>query len=107
MDKINYFLVYYDDGYRNMDTEGENKKGVVNFLKREGFKCTAGFWGCPWYWIDLNNKNYKPGRPGVAYGSVIGDHAITFEEFKIIYRIFKQYEGEEILSMKVKNNEKH
>ena len=45
------------------------------------------------------NKKYRPGRPGVAYGSVVGGHAITFKEFKIIYNIYKKYDGLEILQI--------
>lgn len=103
MEKTNYFLVYYDDKHRNMDTEGDNKKGVVYFLKKEGFKSDAGFWGCPWYWVDVINKKYRPGRPGVAYGSVVGGHAITFREFKTIYNIYKNYYGLKVLQMSQPN----
>lgn len=99
-----YFLVFYDDFQGNLDTNGRNINGVVHFLKEEGFDCTAGFWGCPWYYVDIKNKKFKPGRPGVSYGNVVGGHAITFEEFKTIYFIYKKYEGLEDLKFE-KNNE--
>ena len=51
----------------------------------------AGFFGCPWYFIDIVNKIYKPGRPGISYGKIIGDYAITFE--------FLLFIGELILKM--------
>lgn len=93
MEHSDYFLVYYDDQQGNMDTAGKNSKGIVHFLKNEGFKCTAGFW----YFIDIINKTFKPGRPGVAYGRVVGNHAINFEEFKTIYSIYKKYNGLNVL----------
>lgn len=105
MEQSVYLLVYYDDKKGNLDTEGMNPEGIVHFLKEEGFICKAGFWGCPWYFVDINNKKFKPGRPGVKYGIVIGDHAITFGEFKTIYSIYKKYKGLEVLKMGNGQNE--
>ena len=92
MDNL-YFLVSYDDKNGNTDVEGANKNGVVHFLKTEGFSCGAGYWGCPWYFVDIKKKVFKPGRPGLSYGKVVGDHAVTFDEFRTIYEIYKKYEG--------------
>ncbi len=92
MDSL-YFLVSYDDKNGNMDTEGANKNGVVHFLKTEGFSCAAGYCGCPWFFVDIEKKVFKPGMPGVSYGKVVGDHAIIFDEFRTIYEIYKKYEG--------------
>ena len=96
-----YFLVKYDDGYNYGRTRfGElTNNELLEYLDKERFSCTAGFWGCPWYFIDIVNKKYKPGRPGLSYGKVIGEHAITFEEFKTIYDIYKKYKGLSDLSM--------
>lgn len=89
-----YFLVVYDDGYNyGLDYHGGVKNDLLSFIQNENFKCTKGFWGCPWYFIDIENKIYYPGRPGMSYGKVIGDHAITFDEFKTIYNIYKKYNG--------------
>lgn len=92
-----YFLVVFDDHNGNIDTEGKNKDGIVCFLKKEKFKCKAGFFGMPWYFVDIRNKFFLPGRPGIAYGKVVGNHSITFEEFKTIYFIYKKYEGLSVL----------
>ena len=46
----------------------------------------GGYWGVPLYWIDIINKIYIPGRPGVAFGKAIGNHQITFRQFKRIYK---------------------
>jgi len=86
-----YFLVKSDDR-------------IINFLKRENFKCTAGNYGCPWYFINIENKIYKPGRPGVEYGYVIGNHAITFYEFAQIYEMYKKYKGKELLDMSIEES---
>lgn len=96
-----YYLVAYDDGcnYGSDHFDETVKNELLPFLKAEGFSRKARFCGCPWCFIDIENKTYYPGRPGVSYGKVIGNHAITFDEFKTIYHIFKQYEGLDVLKM--------
>ena len=91
-----YFLVYYDCE-SNLDSDDNP---FLEFLEKEEFSCDAGFWGCPWYFVDIEEKTYKPGRPGVSYGIEIGGHAITFEEFKTIYEIYKKYDGLGLFEMK-------
>ena len=91
-----YYLVSYNDGY-NYGLHSDYKNELLSFLKDEGFSCKGGYWGCPWYFIDIENKIYYPGRPGVIYGKVIGNHEITVEEFKTIYHIFKKHEGLDVL----------
>lgn len=34
--------------------------------------------------------------PGVGLAEPLGNHAITIEEFKTIYSIYKKYEGKEL-----------
>ena len=95
----NYFLVRYDDGKGNMDTEGTNPNGIVAYLKKKGFECKAGYWGCPWYFVDIRNKIFLPGRPGFCYGESIGNRSISFEEFKEIHALYEGYdEDDPILS---------
>ena len=88
-----YFLVIYDDHQGNIDTEGRITSGIVRYLKDNGFKCCGGYWSMPWYWIDIRHKFFLPGRPGIVFGKVVGNHAISYDEFKIIYSIYKKYEG--------------
>jgi hypothetical protein len=38
---------------------------------------------------------YRKQMPGVPLVKEIGNHAITIEEFKSIYAIYKKYEGKE------------
>ena len=88
----NYFLVSYDDHHGNI---GDEHNEVIKFLKDNNFCCAAGYWGMPWLFVDINNKIYLPGRPGVSYGKVIGNHTITFEDFKTIFDIFEKYEKQD------------
>ena len=94
-----YFLVVFDDYQGNIDTEGKIEGGIVRYLNDNGFTCSGGFWRMPWFWIDIRHKFFFPGRPGIAYGKAVGNHVITFEEFKTIYEIYKKYEGLRILQM--------
>lgn len=90
-----YFLVVYK-GY-NYGTgifERDYKNDILTFFKLNKYGCQAGFWECPWYFVDIENKDYKPGRPGLCYGRVIGNHAITLNEFLLIQAIFNCHEVE-------------
>lgn len=92
--KYDHFLVSYDDGNIMPDFEGKNKDGIVYFLTKHGFKNKRGFYAyCYWYFIDIVNKAYYPSRPGVRYTNIVGEHAITFEEFKCIFFIYEKYKG--------------
>lgn len=91
-----YFLVHYEHKTNN---ESMDKNKLIDYLRLENFKCKAGFWGCPWYFVDIETMEYKPGRPGVGYGKVIGEHAITVEEFKTIYEIYKKYKNKKYFDM--------
>ena len=93
-----YFLVWYDDGHGNTNPSfWDGPRCLPEYLKERGFSCKAGYWGCPWYFVDIKNKIFLPGRPGVSYGEVIGGHDITFAEFKSIYSIYERYAENRIL----------
>ena len=94
-----YFLVIYDDHHGNIDTEGRIEEGIVRYLKNKGFTCRGGYWSMPWFWIDIRHKFFLPGRIGIAFGKAVGNHAITFDEFKLIYSIYEKYEGTAIMKM--------
>ena len=76
---------------------GRLESEFISFLRSEGFWRKYGFWDCPWVWVNIETKVYGRGRPGVAYAGVIGSHAITIEEFKTIYDIYKKYVGYAVL----------
>ncbi|MCR5348109.1 MAG: hypothetical protein K6E59_00645 [Bacilli bacterium] len=91
------FLVRFEDGHGNRDPLGKVPDGLVSYLKGKGFKCKSGcgYWGCPWYYVDITRRIFYPGRPGVCYAEVIGDRSISFEEFKEILSIYERYDPDD------------
>ena len=67
----------------------------IQWLRAEGFRPGDhhGSFGCSWIHVHLTRKLYAYGMPGIAVVRPIGSHAITPEEFKTIYAIYKKYEG--------------
>jgi hypothetical protein len=87
---------------------------IHDFLESEGFIN----WGkaksqhdVDWLYINIYSKVYSKGIYGVGLTKVVGDHAITFNEFFAIYNIYKKYEGLDVLKMSQAEqdefNEKH
>ena len=75
---------------------------IYTYLKENGFKAQKGSYsieGIDWLYVNIYSKVFAKGRTGIALTKVVGDHAITFEEFKTIYNIFKKYEGFSTLKM--------
>lgn len=93
-----YFLVY-DETIKNLGV-GEVCE-FYNWLKIEGFtrgENSNGFWiGVGWLYVNVNSKQYVAGMPGIERFDPIGAHAITIDEFKAIYKIYKKYEGKRVL----------
>lgn len=56
-------------------------------------------YGMDWVFINLNSMICAPGMPGIKVCSTIREHAITAEEFKVIWGIFTQYEELKPLEM--------
>lgn len=54
--------------------------------------------GVHWIYVNLNSKLYAPGMPGIPITTALGHHAVTIEEFKTIYNIYKKYEGKSIFT---------
>lgn len=70
------------------------------WLTGNGFKSWGkhGFFGsCPWIYVNLNNKVYAFGMPGIKITQEFGNHAVTIEEFVEIYNIFEKYQGKKPL----------
>lgn len=81
---------------------------IYKWLKDEGFISWGRkgvYSGVDWVFINLTSKMFAPGMPGVSVTSVIGNHAITMDEFMTIYHIFKKYEGLERLRMSKEDQE--
>lgn len=75
---------------------------IYQFLKENGFAVVKGSYnieGIDWLFVNIHSKLYAKGRPGIGYAPVVGDHAITFDEFVTIYNIYKKYEGFSTLKM--------
>lgn len=70
------------------------------WLREEECFSPAGYHGhydsCPWIFINITRKQYAYGMPGASLAVPIGNHAITIDEFKTIYGIYKKYEGKEL-----------
>lgn len=92
------FLVCGEVG---MDSEFDKwirKEGFKGW-GRKGYYCTEPH-AKTWSFIDLNTKTFAPAVPGIQVAKPIGNHAITVEEFKQIYKIYKKYEGKALFVFK-------
>ena len=67
----------------------------VKRLKAEGFRDAyyKGCYGCSWVFVSITCKKYAYGMPGIKIVQPVGNHAISIDEFKTIYEIYKKYEG--------------
>lgn len=77
-------------------------EAIYAYLREEGFNAQKGGYfieGIDWLYINIYSKVYTKGRVGIGLTNVVGDHAITFDEFKTIYGIFKKYENLRTLVM--------
>ena len=95
MGKSMYILVKFDNDFK--------KKKLFKLLIEEGFQRDTGSGFCPWVFVDINTKLFRSGKPGICFGPVIGDHAVTVKEFITIYNIYKKYAGLDPLEMKKEN----
>lgn len=78
------------------------KATLYDWLKKEGF-IAAGCYGYSnninWIFINITSKVFVHGKHGIGFAPVICNHAITIDEFKQIYYIYKKYEGLGTLQM--------
>lgn len=72
-----------------------------NWLRDEGFISGRSGYSdnINWIFINITSKVYAHGKHGVGFAPVICNHAITIDEFKQIYYIYKKYEGLGTLQM--------
>ena len=78
----------YDNGFVSWGTKGVYK-------------------GVDWVFVNPYSKVFAPGLRGYKVTSVVCDHAVTLEEFEVIYNIFKKYEGLDVLMMTKEEQEEH
>jgi broad specificity phosphatase PhoE/rRNA maturation protein Nop10 len=77
----------------------------LQWLKAEGFTWDDLTWGpCKgyqvgvrWVYVNMNSKLYAYGIYGIKVTKEFGGHAVTIDEFKAIYGIFKKYDGKSLL----------
>lgn len=88
-----YFLV----DIRNQKQSSLGDNAFTTWLLSEGFKRHEVYQCSPisadGVWVNFNNKLFAIGKPGIRCYEEIGHHAITVDEFKTIYAIYKKYEG--------------
>ena len=86
--KKKVFLIY-DESFRNNDSP------FFGYLINQGYSygSSKGNYGCPWLYVDITTKQIAYGMPGIALVGVIGEHAITIDDFMVIYEIYKKYEN--------------
>lgn len=82
-------------------TLGNSDAPFYAFLRSKGYTYGThkGNFGCPWAHVDITTKQYAYGWPGVEIVGVIGDHAISIDEFMTIYNIYAKYEGLSLMKM--------
>ena len=83
---------------------------VYRWLWDHGFVSwgTKGVYkGVDWVFVNPYSKVFAPGLRGYRVTSVVCDHAVTLEEFEVIYNIFKKYEGLDVLMMTKEEQEEY
>ena len=55
--------------------------------------------GVDWVFVNLYSKVFSHSLSGRTVTTVVCNHAVTFEEFEVIYNIFKKYEGLDVMYM--------
>ena len=75
------------------------EEGFINWGKAKSHK------EIDWLYVNIYSKVYSKGMYGVGLTRVVGDHAITFEEFLTIYNIYKKYDDFVALSMNKEEQE--
>ena len=85
-----YFLVY-DENFHKCAL---HENTFIEWLESEGFKWHNVYHSSgTGIWLNINNKIIACGKPGIRCFVEIGHHAITIDEFKTIYEIYKKYKG--------------
>ena len=74
---------------------GDESNPFWAWLREEGFRSWGyhGNYGCDWVFINLNSMVYAPGVPGIRITFAIREHAITMDEFRTIWEIYRKYDG--------------
>ena len=92
MSKNSYYVVVFGNEGKKEQIDLDLKRKCLSLLKEYNFKLkNLGDWGCPWYFIDFEKREYIPGRPGVCYGNVIGEPFVSVDELnELLINHFKK-----------------
>ena len=77
-----------DDSLKSLDAP------FYAWLSEHGFKLAwhkGHFMICDWVYVNITNKLFAYGMPGVKVVNAIGNHAISIEDFMTIYGIYEKY----------------
>lgn len=87
---------------KDISLKGNPSADFMKYLRNEGFKMWSkskgSYDGVDWVYVNLNSKRYAYGMPGIPVTNPFGNHAVTIDEFKVIYEIYRKYEDKLVLS---------
>lgn len=78
---------------------------VFHWLCDNGFhawRYKGWFSAVDWIYVNIRTKTFEMGVPKTGPTGVVGDHAVSFEEFLSIYDIYNKYRGSDVLDMRTK-----
>ena len=83
--------------------DSENEK-LLKYLKENDYNwvnVSSSIPRGPWYFINLNTKMCIVGRIGIGQVSeVVGNHAISVDDYIMIAELFKKYDGLRFIEIK-------
>lgn len=85
---------------REKNYDEKKHREFVEYLKDEGFeRWLRGkyYASVDWIFVNINSKCYAFGMPGIEVAKPLGNHAVTFDEFKTIYEIYRKYKDKPVL----------
>lgn len=85
---------------REKSIDRDKHREFVEYLHNEGFErwSKSKFYpSVDWIYVNINAKCYAFGMPGIPVTTPLGNHAVTIDEFKVIYEIYRKYEGKAVL----------
>lgn len=86
---------------KDISLKGNPNADFMKYLRSEGFqkwtRSKGAFGGVDWVYVNLNSKSYAYGMPGIPITTPFGNHAVTIDEFKMIYEIYRKYENKSAL----------
>ena len=68
------------------------KHFIRPYLEKNHFKPIGHGYhrGCNWIWVNLDDKKYAYGMPGIKMMESMYDHAVTVEEYETMLKLHEQ-----------------